>query len=97
MAMQTGIIIAAVISGIAGKYIRIGAFTLFALVIATGFGAVSAANGHTAPVIGISTLVCLVTMETAYVIGTFCFGLWRRLRRNGQAASLTDTARNRSD
>jgi cobalamin synthase len=90
-------IIAGIVAAAAGVHIRIGAFTIFTIIVACGFAAVSVASGQSTPVTVMWTVACMVLMQICFVIATFGHHAWRRSKQLSERASLTDPAHNRSE
>jgi lysylphosphatidylglycerol synthetase-like protein (DUF2156 family) len=90
--MLSGIAIAGIVAAAAGIRIRVGAFIVFVLVVAIGFGVANLVAGLDFSEAAMRSAGCLVVMEISYIASIFTRGIWRNFRRPSKTASLVDTA-----
>ncbi|MBC2805324.1 hypothetical protein ELI00_17980 [Rhizobium ruizarguesonis] len=96
--MLITILVAAVISIVAGASIRAWAFAIFAFLVAIGFGSVAFADGSSVIAAILFGVAILSLMEIGYLAGVFLSGFLRRsakLRENNSAADSVATTRER--
>lgn len=76
--MLSSAIMMVLVSIAASMFIRVGAFAIFAIFVACGFGVAEFLQGSSLLTAFLSGLGMLALMEIAYLIGLFLSGLWRR-------------------
>jgi hypothetical protein len=90
--MLSGAIVVMVISITAGTAIRVWAFALFAVFVATGLGIVTFTQGSSLIAAMLSSIAILALMEVSYLVGVFLSGLWHRTRKLPKNGSAADPA-----
>jgi len=90
--MLSGAIVVIVISIAAGASIRVWAFAIFAVFVASGLGIVLFTEGSSLIAATLSSIAILALMEVGYLVGVFFSGLWRRTRKLPKNSSVADPA-----
>jgi hypothetical protein len=90
--MLSVVIVMALVSIAASMFIRVGAFAVFAIFVACGFGVAQFLQGSSFVTAFLSTLAMLALMEIAYLVGLFLSGLWHRTSKLSKEAAATDNA-----